>query len=190
MYCNFEKVFTVRSRREPNANELINIRHVEQWQTDPPASDRTSVYNDTNAIPSRLYRESLDRMAPYQLTADNLQVLQLRKDRIKILEEIQNLEGQDSSKVEELHKLYETYLKAEKQASVESISANPYFDKYDVAGDSRNIARELRSVVHEDIVDRGVNESKKLLGRAFESRWMQEDSIIAKRLNTLGRYYG
>jgi len=129
-------------------------------------------------------------MAPYQLTADNLQVLQLRKDRIKILEEIQNLEGQDSSKVEELHKLYETYLKAEKQASVESISANPYFDKYDVAGDSRNIARELRSVVHEDIVDRGVNESKKLLGRAFESRWMQEDSIIAKRLNTLGRYYG
>jgi len=71
---------------------------------------------------------------------------------------------------------------------VESLSANPYFDKYDVAGDSRNIARELRSVVHEDIVDRGVNESKKLLGRAFENRWLTRDDIQARGLNTLAYF--
>jgi hypothetical protein len=182
---NFASVFTLRSRREPNANELINIRHVEQWQTDPPASD--IMYNDTSAIPSRLYRESLNRSAPYeQMTSVDDK---LTKQKIQVLADIQALqkEGQ-SDKLQDAYATYETILKAEKEAMVESLSANPYFDKYDVAGDSRNIARELRSVVHEDIVDRGVNESKKLLGRAFENRWLTRDDIQARGLNTLAYF--
>lgn len=185
MNPNFASAFTLRSRREPNANELINIRHVEQWQTDPPASE--IMYNDTNSIASRLQRESLDRNPPYQLmtTVDD----KLTKQKIQVLADIEALQkaGQ-SDKLQDAYATYEIILKAEKEAMVESISANPYFDKYDVAGDSRNIARELRSVVHEDIVDRGIDESKKLLGRAFENRWLTRDDIQAKGLNSLAYF--
>jgi len=180
----------IRSRVEPNVRDSINIRSVEEWETDPPTYDRSYIYNDVNTIPSRLYRESLDRSAPYQVGQESLEALHLHKERIKILTEIQRLEkmGGNQEALQSAHLIYETLLKAEKQASTESISANPYFDKYDVAGDSRNIVRELRSVVHEDISDRGVSESKKLLGRAFENRFLGKDDIEARRMNTLGYF--
>lgn len=168
----FAKEFILRSRKETNAKELTNIRHVEQWQTDPPAADKMSFYEDTASIPSRLYRESLDRLPSYSVKVeDNVEAKELERQRYIVLSQIQELEKKNDPKdadiLRDAYATYETILKGEKMAFAESISANPYFDKYDVAGDSRNIVRELRSVIHEDIVDRGVNESKKLMERMF-----------------------
>lgn len=190
--------FNIRSRKETNTKETINLRHVEQWQTDPPYSDKTFVYEDTTALPSRLYRESLDRNAPYQITMDESRGKHLEKEGLALLAEIQALDSRIrieidpdaiqrlSAKLTVVKSNYEAILQAGKQAAVQSISSNPYFEKYDVGGDSRNIIRELRSVVHEDIGDRGVNESKKLLGRTFESRWVAKEETIG--LNSLDAY--
>jgi hypothetical protein len=42
--------------------------------------------------------------------------------------------------------------------------------------------------VHETIEDRGVNESKKLLGRTFQNRWIPNEVIQEKNLNSLQAY--
>ena len=47
-----------------------------------------------------------------------------------------------------------------------------FFDKYDVAGDPRNIVRELRSGVYETGTTRGYNESQRLLTRTLDDRWL------------------
>jgi len=199
---NFSKQFSIRSRKEPNAKETINIRHVEQWQTDPPSFDTSIVYNDTAAIASRLHRESLDRNAPFQLPGqgDSDLVSKINKESLQLLARIQALDSQlrivqdarEISRVsQELQRAeceYEGLLKAKKQAYLESIGSNPYFDKYDVSSDSRNIIRELRGVVNEDVEDRGVNESKKLLGRTFETRWVPQDTIESRGMNSLEAY--
>ena len=202
MAANFLPSFTLRSRREVNTKDSINARHVEQWQTDPALSDRLHFYEDTNALPSRLYREPLDRNAPYQIGGnhDSEYVQKLQRQSLKVLADIQALDGrlrilQDPDEIQTIQRElqtaknnYDTILKAQKQSSVDSISANPYFEKYDVGGDSRNIVRELRSVVHETIEDRGINESKKLLGRTFENRWVSNEIIQDKNLNSLQAY--
>jgi hypothetical protein len=68
------------------------------------------------------------------------------------------------------------------------MAQNPYFAKYDVAGDSRNVVRELRGAVSEDIADRGIRESKKLLERNFDNRWMPQGDAQEKGLNSLEAY--
>ncbi len=47
---------------------------------------------------------------------------------------------------------------------------NPYFAKYDVTSDPRNITRELRAAVTENDADKGVNESVRLFSRGFDAR--------------------
>ena len=42
--------------------------------------------------------------------------------------------------------------------------------------------------MHETIEDRGVNESKKLLGRTFQNRWIPNEVIQEKNLNSLQAY--
>jgi hypothetical protein len=54
------------------------------------------------------------------------------------------------------------------------LASNPYFEKYDAAGDYRNVIRELRGAVSEGVVDRGTAESQRLLQRSLESRWVSE----------------
>jgi len=49
---------------------------------------------------------------------------------------------------------------------------NSFFDKYDTASDSRNVARELRASVYEDKHTGFTKESNKLLERNFDSRWL------------------
>lgn len=49
--------------------------------------------------------------------------------------------------------------------------SNPYFEKYDLPGDPRNVARELQGAVYETRDDRGAAESQKLLARNFSSRY-------------------
>jgi hypothetical protein len=80
--------------------------------------------------------------------------------------------------------LYNALAIKAKSLNDDALAANPYFDKYDIASDSRNVIRELRGAVSEEIVDRGLIESQKLLKREFESRWVDAsvDSISAFEL--------
>ena len=64
-------------------------------------------------------------------------------------------------------------------AGQDSFTQNSYFGDYAPAFDSRNAIRELRSAVCEDRFDRGVTESKKLLGRSFTNAWQPSETIKA-----------
>jgi hypothetical protein len=59
---------------------------------------------------------------------------------------------------------------------------NSYFDKYDTAYDARNMVRELRATVYEDKNIDYSNESKHLLERNFDNRWL-DTSQINKSIN-------
>jgi hypothetical protein len=66
---------------------------------------------------------------------------------------------------------------------------NPYFDRYDPVSDSKNAVRELRSAVYEDKgASRGVNESRSMLRRQFENRWVNEELIDEDKMDTYLRY--
>lgn len=54
------------------------------------------------------------------------------------------------------------------------LQANPYFDKYDVSSDPRNVIRELRNTVVEEKTDRGLKESQLLMKRQQVNRWVTE----------------
>jgi hypothetical protein len=49
---------------------------------------------------------------------------------------------------------------------------NPYFQKFDVATDPRNVARELTSAVYEYNPPRNQETSERLLARSFDSRYV------------------
>lgn len=55
---------------------------------------------------------------------------------------------------------------------------NPYFDKYSVTDDSRNMTRELKASVYEDKNTGYVEESNKLLQRNFDNRWLNPTVAI------------
>ena len=66
---------------------------------------------------------------------------------------------------------------------------NPYFDRYDPVSDSKNAVRELRSAVYEDKgTSRGVSESRLMLRRNFENRWVNEELIDEDKMDTYLRY--
>jgi hypothetical protein len=71
------------------------------------------------------------------------------------------------------------------KAGQDSLTNNPYFQGYAPEYDSRNAVRELRSVVYEDRFDRGLRESKQLLGRTFSSQWLEPNYVADNNLNTL-----
>lgn len=71
------------------------------------------------------------------------------------------------------------------KAGQDSFNNNPYFQGYAPEYDSRNAVRELRSVVYEDRFDRGVRESKQLLGRTFSTQWLEPTYVADNNLNTL-----
>ncbi len=63
---------------------------------------------------------------------------------------------------------------------------NPYFAKYDITSDPRNITRELRSAVTENDAERGVDESRRMFARGFDSRYVpttKQDEDLQKALN-------
>lgn len=190
--------FSARSRREVQTYDAVNSRLVEHWQTDAPQlqyRDRNTSQlewaMDMNPTASRLYREDLRQNQPYVLPGPASPTTQKATKieyeitvALKKLDEAKKAEvawrqgnaGQASQalkdKVKEIEGYYEALLKQQKQITIDAMSDNPYFDKYDVASDSRNIVREMRSVVTEDVVDRGLRESQKLLTRELENRWL------------------
>lgn len=177
----FKPCISIRSRREQNTRETVNARHVEQWLSDGPTY-RGGMSLDNHGLSSRLNRESLDRHPQFKGMAELESTSDLSYKVTQCLATIQTMEsrirgldvGSMDAAVKELkeqYALYNALVEAQKAGMNDSFTQNPYFDKFSVADDSRNVARELRSVVYEDNDDRGVAESKKLLGRAFENRW-------------------
>lgn len=70
-------------------------------------------------------------------------------------------------------------------AGQDGFTANPYFEGYAPEYDSRNAVRELRSVIYEDRFDKGVRESKQLLGRTFTTQWLQPEYVADNNLDSL-----
>jgi hypothetical protein len=71
------------------------------------------------------------------------------------------------------------------KAGQDSLSKNPYFEGYAPEYDSRNTVRELRSAIYEDRFDKGVRESKSLLGRTFTTQWLEPTYVKDNNLDTL-----
>jgi len=203
--------FSLRSRRETNTVDTANSRFEEHWKTDSPALltslrgvNGTERYQDMNPIPSRLYREDMRAAQPYVVPAANSeqvkQALWYQKQIATVLGKIQEIDMEIQSQTDyfkqaELRRqlgksqeLYELLLTQQRGQAVDSIAQNPFFDKYDVPGDSRNIVRELRTSVTEDIVDRGVVESQKLYKREFQNRWVPAHFNEREGLNSLDAY--
>ena len=65
---------------------------------------------------------------------------------------------------------------------------NPYFQKYDITQDPRNVVRELRSTVSEDKTDRGLAPDKTLLERSYVNRWLPPNYTAENSLDTLSAY--
>jgi hypothetical protein len=179
----FKPCLSIRSRREQNTRETVNARHVEQWLSDGP-SFRGGSSLDTHGLSSRLYRENIDTHP--QFSTDLRTGSELTEKVTLTLAKIQKIEAyirtlsagptMDAAvkSLKEEYGLYKAIVEAQKGELIDSFGKNPYFDKFSAANDSRNMARELRSVVYEDVADRGVSESKKLLERSFESRFTEK----------------
>jgi hypothetical protein len=160
-----------------------------------------------NPTPSRLYRENLLQSQPFVVpSADSEQVrrtLALNDQVNQSLSTIQSLRDQLSyatarkdliaqstlkGKLVIPEETYRILLTRQKQIQIDTLSENPYFEKYDVASDSRNIVRELRGSVSEDVVDRGVAQSQKLLRRELESRWLPSNYAENQGIDSLSAY--
>ncbi len=62
-------------------------------------------------------------------------------------------------------------------AGAGKLGDNPYFQKYDVATDPRNVVRELQGAVYEYNAPRGQEVSQKLLSRNFETLHVPEAQV-------------
>lgn len=209
---NLTPCFVLRSRREANTMDSANSRMVNHWQTDDPQIQisRRDVsgaifYMDMNATPSRLYREDLRQSQPFVIPSGESQ--QVRKTvaiNDKINQSLSTIQGLDNrlqasqnANVEastirglrdQQNDKYQLLLAEQRYIQTDSLSDNPYFNKYDVASDSRNIVRELRAAVSEDVVDRGIRESKLLLQREMESRWTPQGFAAEKGIDSLSAF--
>jgi hypothetical protein len=189
---NLDPSFILRSRREVNTMDATNSRFVNYWQNDSP--QRTMFEpsaNDMNPTSSRLYREDLNRSQPYVNPSESVErvkaIQQLNADISECLQKIQNLQIQTQTPtiIQQLNEqgvLYRSLVIQLKNAKNNALAQNPYFDKYDIATDSRNVIRELRGAVSEGVTDRGLVESQKLFEREMENRWTQPDNISAFEL--------
>ena len=59
-----------------------------------------------------------------------------------------------------------------------ALGGNPYFQKYDVTQDPRNVSRELRGAVFEVPEDRGLKESRRMLERQFTAAAMPQQLTL------------
>ena len=173
---------------------------------------------DMNPTSSRLYREDLNQTQPYVIPGSSASSLNLTemadiKTQINaVLATIQQLEteyqlsiktlGYDDlrngvvtdlakdilKRKEEQEELYSLLLTRLKQGQSDSLGDNPYFNKYDVASDSRNIIRELRGTVSEEVTDRGIRESQRLLQRTVDSRWVPQGFAAERGIDSLSAF--
>jgi hypothetical protein len=59
----------------------------------------------------------------------------------------------------------------------DQLGNNPYFQKYDVASDPRNVTRELQSAVYEYNPPRGQEVSQRMMSRNFESLYVPDSQV-------------
>jgi hypothetical protein len=71
-----------------------------------------------------------------------------------------------------------------------ALGNNPYFQKFDVASDPRNVARELNGAVYEYNPPRDQTTSQRLLARNFESRYIAEDESKGSYEKAIDIYAG
>jgi hypothetical protein len=64
-----------------------------------------------------------------------------------------------------------------------ALAGNPFFQKFDVTQDPRNVARELRGSVFEEKTDRGRVENKALAQRDFQHQWVDK-SVAEEAVRT------
>ena len=171
---------------------------------------------DMNPTPSRLYREDIRQSQPFVVPSGSSDVekktLKFGDQINQSLSTIQGLKYQYQTSIKDIpysqilqgnigtvsknistaitkqENDYKFLLAQQKLLQVDTLSDNPYFDKYDVASDSRNIVRELRGTVSEDIRDRGVRESQLLLRREMDSRWIPQGYAQDKGLDSLSAF--
>lgn len=194
----------MRSRRETNAEEVINSRLVNYWENDNESIQRTTVSyqaSDMNPTCSRLYREDLNRAQPFVTPSESVKQVeeakQLGYDTRQTLAKIQSLKIQKQTpdvvtQLKEQSILYNALAIKAKNLGTDSLASNPYFDKYDIATDSRNVIRELRGAVGEAVMDRGTVESQKLLSREMESRWVERETafeLLRPKFNDMANTY-
>lgn len=201
---NLTPCFVLRSRRETNTMDSANSRLTNHWQTDDAEvkikkTDDSGYkrYMDMNPTPSRLYREDLKQAQPFVIPSSKSEQVKMTTElNTKIRNTLSTIEGIDNSGTgknlqvvrNEQMDLYKLLLEQQKYITTDSLSQNPYFAKYDVASDSRNIVRELRAAVSEDITDRGIRESHKLLQRELDSRWIPEGYAAEKGIDSLAAF--
>jgi hypothetical protein len=75
-------------------------------------------------------------------------------------------------------------------ASGDQLGKNPYFQKFDVATDPRNVARELRSAVYEYNPPRDQEVSQRMLSRNFETLHVPESQVKKSYEQALDIYAG
>ena len=184
--------FSLRSRREVAAPDQQNARMVEHWQTDSPALTSgprvtgSSRYMDMNPTPSRLYREDMRQSQPFLVPSENSEEQALMKELDRqIAAALAKIQDSSSPDLATYQDLYKVLLQRKQQLGADSLSRNPYFDKYDVRGDPRNLVRELRAAVSEDVADRGLVESQKLFRRGMENRWLPAHFAESEGLDSL-----
>lgn len=187
--------FNLRSRREVNTVDQQNSRFHAHWQADSSSLENSKsgefIYQDMNPTPSRLYREDMRQSQPYVIgDIETGEILRVNKEISITLQKINILQMNDplSEELRTQKELYKTLLERKEQLDLENLSRNPYFDKYSIKDDTPNIIRELRSVVSEDVVDRGLAESQKLLRRGMENRWLPANFAETQRLDSLNAY--
>jgi hypothetical protein len=71
-----------------------------------------------------------------------------------------------------------------------SLSQNPFFQKFDVTQDPRNVARELAGAVYEYNAPRGQEASQKLLDRQIQSLNVPESLVKSTYENAIDVYSG
>lgn len=175
----------LRIRCEEDSKEFVNSRY-EDRNEEGAILKKTYNYShlDMNATSSRLYRETLTQSAQFIPSLPSASEVSILK---KITETLKQLEGLRANEIpsksfgklespktqrKQLEEYYQLLLQELKIVQSDTLSENPYFNKYNVSGDSKNIVRELRGAVYEDIQDRGVSESKRMMDRNFENRWI------------------
>lgn len=202
----------LRSRREPDTRDVVNARHVEQWNTDAPvltnnrkAADKQAVFDEMMPIGTRIYAEDLKQWYSFKTPPPRAATRASAEENEKKLRAEYTIIQQIDSNLRRLQpgseqwtqlqvkrrEAQERALDAQQEyydAQTSALSENPYFSKYDISSDPRNVIRELRSAVVEDKVDRGVREAKTLLSREFDDRWLPLEEKEKKGYDTLAAY--
>ena len=163
--------FQLRTRIENSTRDSQNAKRVEQWETDTPylSNNIPKIQHNHNNIIGQSFDIITNRFIPnykiQEIPYYDMNSINTRTDQ-------------------------QTYKQAQPfVAGGPDLQHNPYFDRYDPITDPKNAVRELRSAVYEDKGgDRGYDESKRMLRRQFENRWVKEEIIDEDEMDTFLRY--